>query len=331
MAHQSIFQVMAKLLYATSHNDRLLAGLVPLLWEVPTMEDISFDEEGGAWFGDFPVFFPADGDRIPVGDLPVEPREAFTWATKAWGDVVGVGKTTRDDKSCKILLLSPTLARHLGTAEGGQLNLYAAVVYQFLQLCQSPAEGDDPVWEGEWKQWFASHGRAVTDAMLGGEIEREQKKAGMLAKASRGRGVYSAKVGASLFNVEDIHGVRHLSKPGEIYVPSHSPLAVLDGMTVIPWRNPMPFLDFCLLKAVGPATGFCKNPTIHLEEQILPDSKMFAHPFQVSKTAGDVDGDGWQFFVIEKLLAWAQKAQNQKAIDAVPGLREGLMEYFFED
>jgi hypothetical protein len=198
-----------------------------------------------------------------------------------------------------------------------------------MQICQSPA--DDDIWEGEWKQWWSSHTTAVFDAMLGGELEREQAKSGMLAKTARGKGVYSAKVGAWLFNVEDVNGVRHMAKPGEVYVPTSSPLAKLDGMTVVPWRNPMPFLDFCLLKAIGPAVKTCPKPSIRLEEQILPDSKLFAHPFQVSKTAGDVDGDSWQFLCIDKLLNWATKPKNKAAIDAVPGLWEGLLESFLEE
>lgn len=324
-----MFATLAKLLYATSHNERLLAALVPQLWETPAMADLEQDADGNFWWGDIRVFFPSWGDRIPVGQVPVEPRDAFTWAAQAWGDVVCVGKTTGDDDRCPLQLISPTLARHLGTAEGGQLNLYAAVMYQFLQICQSPA--DDDVWEGEWKQWWSSHSTAIFDAMIGGELEREQAKSGMLAKTARGKGVYSAKVGAWLFNVEDVNGVRHLSKPGEVYVPTSSPLAKLDGMTVVPWRNPMPFLDFCAVKAIGPATKVCPQPSIEVEEQILPDSKLFAHPFQVSKTAGDVDGDSWQFLCIDKLLAWATKPKNKPAIDEVPGLWEGLLECFLEE
>lgn len=326
-----MFATLAKLLYATTHNERLMASLVPMLWETPSIGDVQQAEDGTFWLGDIRVFFPWAGDRIPVGQVPVEPREGFRWASKLWGDVVCVGDTSPDNDKCRLQFISPTLAAHLGTAEGGQLNLYAAVMYQFLQICQSPADINDEIWAGEWKQWWASHATAVFDAMLGGELEREQAKAGMLAKTARGKGVYSAKVGAWLFNVEDVNGIRHMSRPGEVYVPTHGPLAKLDGLTVIPWRNPMPFLDFCQVKAVGPAHSGCKNPSIELEEQIFPDSKLFAHPYQVSKTAGDVDGDSWQFLVIDKLLAWATKAKNKPAIDAVPGLWEGLLECFLEE
>lgn len=332
---QSIFTVLAKLLYATSHNDRLMALLVPTLWEEPKWVDVEFDEDGVAYWNEIRIFFPADDnpnvapDRVTPGLIPVDPAEAFDWMTASWGEVVGVA--SEGENKGKIHLVSPLLARHLGLAPGGQLNLYSAQVYQFGQLVQSPAMPEDKTWAGEWKQWLASHSRAVMDAMLGGEIEREQAKAGMLAKCSRGKGVYSAKIGGWMFNVLDVHGNRHTAKPGEIYVSTSSPLAVLDGLTVIPWRNPMPFLDACTLKAVGPATPTCPKPSIETTEDILPDSKIFAHPFQVSKTAGDVDGDGWQFLCLEKLLGWACKDANQAAVDAVPGLREGLMHYFLEE
>lgn len=337
---QSMFTTLAKLLYATSHNDRLMAALVPTLWEEPKWEDCECDEEGVYTWNGIRIFFPADDnpevspDRVDPGLIPVDPAEAFDWMTENWGEVVAVsaaGEPKSVDDKTKIHLISPLLARHMGLAPGGQLNLYSAQVYQFGQLVQSTAMPEDETWAGEWKQWLASHSRAVMDAMVGGEIEREQAKAGMLAKCSRGKGVYSAKVGAWMFNLVDIHGTRHMARPGEIYVSTSSPLAMLDGLTVIPWRNPMPFLDACTLKAVGPATPICPKPSIETEEYIMPDSKIFAHPFQVSKTAGDVDGDGWQFLCLEKLLGWACKDANQAAIDAVPGLREGLLHYFLEE
>ena len=226
--------------------------------------------------------------------------------------------------------MSPLLAQHLGAAPGGQLNLYAAVVYQLGMLLQSPYPPEDAVWGAEWKQWWASHQTAVLDCMIGGEIAREQAKAGLLAATSRGKGVYAAKIGGCTFSVEDVHGVRHTAQPGELYVSTSNPLAKLDSNTAIPWRNPMPFLDGLTIKAIGPSTKYCKKPSIEVEEGILPDSKIFAHPIQVSKTAGDTDGDGWQFLVIEKLLEWAMDPRNKAAIDAVPGLWEGLLEFFLE-
>jgi hypothetical protein len=328
-----MFTVLAKLLYATSHNERVIAELVPSLWETPTWSEVQEDEEGCFWVdGDIPVLFPADPgqeDRILNSSIPVEPAEAFGWMQSQWGDVVAIATGGVDEGS--ILLVSPTLAKKLGTGEGGQLHLYAEVVYQLVQLLQSPTPADEDIFRTEWKQWCSSHSSAILDVMVGGEIAREQAKAGLLAKASRGKGVYSAKVGAWLFNVEDVEGNRHPTIPGELYVSSASPLAKLDGMTSIPWRNPMPFLDALTVKAVGPATKVCKKPSIETKEPILPEEKIFAHPFQISKTAGDVDGDGWQFLVLEKILGWACKPKNKAAIDAIPGLWEGLLEYFLED
>lgn len=348
MATQTMFTVLAKLLYATSHNDRIVAELVPSLWKVPFADEVApmvidpeSQESVPVWVDpetedELQVFYPAmpsSGnellcDRAVPGSLPVEPREMFEFMAKTWGDCFVVAQ---GDENSPLCIISPVLAKHLGTADGGQLNLYAAVVYQFGQLLMSPAVPEDTVWSIEWRQWWASHSRAVLDCMLGGEIAREQAKAGLLAKTTRGKGVYAAKIGGQMFNLEDVRGVRHLAKPGEFYVSTSSPLVKLDGKHVIPWRNPMPFLDCLEVKAVGPATEYCKRPSIEVNEFILPDSKVFCHPFQVSKTAGDVDGDGWQFLCLEKLLQWACNEQNQAAIEAVPGLKEGLLEHFLDE
>lgn len=332
MATQTMFTVLAKLLYATSHNDRLLAELVPMLWNVPHPDEII----GNTW-NDLNIFYPAfpstdDGwqcDRPdPEVKFPVDPKEMFEYMSQQFGTCFVLCK---EGEGSEAIIVSPLLAKHLGAASGGQLNLYAAVVYQLGMLLQSPYPPEDKVWGAEWKQWWASHSTAVLDCMLGGEIAREQAKAGLLGATSRGKGVYAAKVGGTMFNVLKLDGTRHMAKPGELYVSTSNPLVKLDGLNVIPWRNPMPFLDCLTVVAVGPSTEYCKHPTVELDEDILPDSKIFAHPFQISKTAGDVDGDGWQLLCIEKLLDWACKPENQAAIDAVPGLREGLMEFFLDE
>lgn len=332
MANQNAFQVLAKLLYATSHNDRVVAELVPMLWNVPAPDEVV----DITWEG-LNVFYPArpssnqgwECDRPdPNAPFPSDPQAMFKHMQEQFGDCFVLCK---EDEGSEAIIVSPLLAQHLGAAPGGQLNLYAAVVYQLGMLLQSPYPPEDKVWGAEWKQWWASHSTAVLDCMIGGEIAREQAKAGLLGATSRGKGVYAAKVGGTMFNVEKLDGTRHMAKPGELYVSTSSPLAKLDGKHVIPWRNPMPFLDCLTMVAVGPATDYCKHPTVELDEDILPDSKIFAHPFQVSKTAGDVDGDGWQLLCLEKLLGWATKPENQAAIDGVPGLREGLMEYFLDD
>jgi len=346
MAHQTMFQVLAKLLLATSHRHRQVAHLVPMLWNCPQADEIvgsKWEAPTGEMLNVYYPAFPSDEggtwmyNRPNPGDLPVDPREMFSYMETNWGACFVLCK---EGEGSQPIIVSPKLAKHLGTADGGQLNLYAAVVYQLGLLMQSPYPPEDKVWSGEWKQWWASHNTAIMEAMIGGEISREQAKAGPVGDSLRAHaGVYAAKVGGCLFNLELADGSRFISKPGELYVSTASPLAKLDGKHVIPWRNPMPLMDCLKVVAIGPATTYCKAPSVELadyyfedeDDTILSDSKVFAHPFQISKTAGDTDGDGWQFLCLEKLLEWACKPANQEAIDAIPGLREGLMEYFLDE
>ena len=326
---QDALGVLAKLLYATSGVARIAAGLVPRLWNVPEPSEV----EGDTWLspeGDnLNVFYPGhttEFARIAEDDpLPVDPREMFEQMTERFGNCFVLCK---QDEGSEAIIVSPWLANHLGTAPGGQLNLYAEVIYQLGLLLQSPFPPSEEVWGAEWRQWFASHKTSVAASMVGGETPREQGNSGMLAATARARGVRSAKAGGAIFSLCDVHGVRHTAVPGEMYVSTSNPLSTLDGFNTIVWRNPIPCLNVLTVKAVGPATTFCPNPSIHVKSQILSDSKVYLHPVQISANAGDIDGDGLQFLVIEELVRWATKPQNKEAVRSVPGLLEGLKKFF---
>ena len=106
MATQTMFTVLAKLLYATSHNDRIVAELVPSLWKVPHKDEVvsiiidpETQESVPVWIDpetedELQVFYPAmpsSGDellcdRAVPGSLPVEPRAMFEFMAATWGD-----------------------------------------------------------------------------------------------------------------------------------------------------------------------------------------------------------------------------------------------------
>ena len=195
-----------------------------------------------------------------------------------------------------------------------------------MQLYYSGLDAEDKIWLAEYKQWKASH-KAVLKSQMKGDGDSD--KAGLVAKATRGKGVRSFKCGAWIGRIKTVDGKFHNFKPGFLYFSSESPMAKLGGKTAFPWRNPMTLISFLPIVIVGPKTAWCPNPTWETEKVILPDTKGYLHPLSISDKAGDVDGDGLQFGILEVLLNWAM--QNWEIVCQYNGLAESLVEHFFDE
>lgn len=333
MTAYTVAQCISWLVYLTGTGSRQLAKLLPVIYQEPVLVDddeLHEDADGNMLvkvelLGEETLMRFVNltgGSRTPDGwEMPVNPTEALEWLMATHGEVFLV-----EEGEEEYYYVSPLLALRLGDGGGGQLNLYTEVVYRFMQLYYSGRDSEDKVWLAEYKQWKASH-KAVLKSQMKGDGDSD--KAGLVAKATRGKGVRSFKCGAWIGRVKDVHGTWHTFKPGFLYFSSESPMAKLGGKTAFPWRNPMTLISFLPIVIVGPKTAWCPNPTWETDRVILPDTKGYLHPLSISDKAGDVDGDGLQFGILEVLLNWAM--QNWNIVTEYSGLAESLIEHFFDE
>ena len=254
------------------------------------------------------------------GQVPEDTTKALEWMQQEYGQVFLVKYD-----SGEWAWVSPLCALRLGDGGGGQLNLYAEVVYRLLNLITSPLDHSSQEWRQDYKQWCAAHKGVLKSQVKGGE--KSPEKAGLVAKGARGKGAYSAKVGAWMGRIKDVNGEWHTFKPGAVYISTDSPFVDLAGKTAFLWRNPMIITQFLEIITVGPATESCPHPMWETTKKVLPSTKIFLHPLSISLTAGDVDGDSLQFGIIEELISTVCKQW-----DKLPGdLKESLQEHFLED
>lgn len=359
MVNYTMSQTIAAMLYATGENSRIMANLLPELILEPELVPDAAGKSQKRWVewgvevrknnkeGD------DSGDNIKVVNIQIMEVLAYLGETEVWVKVLDQGfripsnKGVPDDTTKalkwmvsnfgaafivpldngKLMWVSPLMGLRLGDGGGGQLNLYAEVAYRWLLLVSSWRHHDDKLWQAEWKQWLSSH-RAVIRQQLRGE-EASEAKAGLVAKATRAKGAYSAKVGAWMARIPTVNEGKQNIKPGSVYISSESPLARLQGHTVFLWRNPVLVPQFLDVKVVGQPTVTCPEPCWETKKRILPNSKVFLHPLDPSLTGGDVDGDGMQLVSLEELIRWA--IRNWHVIEAWPGLAEAIQHYFLED
>jgi len=329
-------QTIAAMLYSTGHNARVLADLLPeLILEpelVPSPEgNVQIRKDDGdlmevkAYLGETEAWYKIlkEDFRLPQGaEVPDDPTKALKWMISTFGEAFILRLN-----GGKMMWISPLLGLRLGDGGGGQLNLYAEVVYRYVLLITSWRHHGDKLWQAEWKQWLASH-RAVISQQLRGE-ETSEAKAGLVAKATRAKGAYSAKVGAWMARIPTVNEGKQNIKPGSVYVSTESPLARLQGHTVFLWRNPVLVPQFLDVKVVGQPTAACPEPCWETKKRLLPNTKVFLHPHDPSLTGGDVDGDGVQLVSLENLLRWTIK--NWHVVESWPGLAEAIQHYFLED
>lgn len=331
----TVSQCISWLIYLTGFGSRKVAKLLPELYREPVfLKDegqyiTSQDEAGNTLFHvDFmgeevpmQLFNLKEGERI-LEAMPSDPTKAIEELMVQFGEVFLVEEVPEKE----YFYVSPLLALKLGDGGGSQLNLYTEVVYRFLQLLHSHRTSDDKVWEDEYKQWKGAH-NAVLKAQMKGD--GDENKAGLVAKATRGKGVYSFKCGAWIGRTKDIHGEWHTFEPGYLYLSTENPQSKLQGKTAFPWRNPMTLVSFLPIVTVGPKTMWCPKPTWETNQRILPDTKGYLHPMSISDKAGDVDGDGLQFGVVEALLNWAMN--NWHIVCQYNGLPESIIHHFMDE
>lgn len=236
-----------------------------------------------------------------------------------------------------VFRISPWLANKIGNLGGGEIQLYAETLCQLYPLLTVPLTERTDEWKQHLGQWYRGH-RGALEAILQGEIYSENN-VGFVKKALRGKGVYTGKIGAWSAKWESAKltlpngGVQEsyltMVQPGYMYISSNSPLTHLQGKHIIRWRNPMVFLEMSQVIVVGDKTERASAPDVYTPGRTpLPTEKVFFHPLSVSKTAGDVDGDGIQFFCVEELVDWCLK--NHEVAKSYPGLWAGLMEHFVD-
>lgn len=337
MVAYTIAQTIGAILYMTGYNARVMASMLPELISDPVILTgdtgrplARKDEHGAIWLkcqlGQSKDWYRVIGDsfRIKKGVVPNDPSDALKWAVTNLGEAF-ILQHQKEGRT-QYTWVSPLLGVKLGDGTGGQLNLYSEVMYRYLLLAQSWRGTEDKVWAGEWAQWVAAHSK-VLRSQLRGEETREAIS-GLVAKATRAKGAYSAKVGAYSARIPTKKGKKTIS-PGAIYVSTENPLARLAGHTAFMWRNPVLVLQFPEIISIGPATVHCQKPTWETEKPILPNTKVYLHPLDPSITGGDVDGDGMQFVSLQELLRWALR--NWHVMEKWPGLQESIIHHFLEE
>ena len=336
-------QCIASILYLTGYNARVMAKLLPELIKPPVI--IEEDAEGKLLYAKdettgIPKFVAELGDsqdwyhvlspdyRIPQDvKVPADASQALKWASTYFGDAFIILNDGDSEGGSKQFWVSPLLGVKLGDGGGGQLNLYAEVVYRLLLLLQSWRPSTDKVWKAEWAQWKAAHAKVIRQQLRGEEAS--EQVSGLVAKAARATGAFTAKIGTWMARLLTKNVGKQTIKPGGIYVSTANPLSRLAGQTACIWRNPVLVLQWMEIIAIGPKSIHCPNPTWETEKDILPNTKIYLHPEDPSSTGGDVDGDGMQLCTVEWCLNWAIK--NWHVIQTWPGLAESIVHHFLEE
>ena len=335
-------QCIASILYLTGFNARVMANLLPELIKPPVVieEDaqgnlqMKIDETTGipklvAELGDSQDWYHylTPEYRIPQDvQVPADATQALKWASSYFGDAFII-EDSDSEGGTKQFWVSPLLGVKLGDGGGGQLNLYAEVVYRLLLLLQSWRPETDKVWKAEWSQWKAAHAKVIRQQLRGEEAS--EQVSGLVAKATRATGAYAAKVGCWMARIPTLNAGKQNIKRGGLYFSTSNPNSRLAGQTSCEWRNPVLVLQWSEIIAIGPKTVHCPNPTWETEKDVLPNTKAYKHPKDMSLTGGDVDGDGIQWVKVEWCLNWAIK--NWHVIETWPGLAESIAFHFLEE
>jgi hypothetical protein len=311
-------EIMSWALLATTHEARDVARMLPEMVTTPSKEGVKLEE----------VILPTI-KGVATPEAMIQSLEAYFGKDKR---LVTVSVADRP------FYLSPWLANKVGNLGGGEVQLYAETLCQLYPLLTVVEADRDVDWGKHLAQWSRGHRGALT-TIIKGEV-RSETNAGFVKKALRGKGVYAAKIGAwsAKWKSEPIvtpdgsvvqAGYITRVMPECMYVSSDSPLARLSGKHIIRWRNPMVFLEMSRVVVVGDKTSYNTAPDVYTPgRKPLPTEKVFFHPLSVSKTAGDVDGDGIQFFCVEELVQWC--LEHPTITQQYPRLWEGLLEHFVD-